>query len=279
MEIAHVSNKTDSETLLANFQRAGAVIVDDLVSGSALKSLKQAIVARADGREPGSRDTDPGWKLFHGPNTVRFTGIGLLTPVFFDLLENPLMRILADSLLDPGCPDYWLNTAQAMLIGPGEPAQLLHRDCQNWSSLTKLTWPNMPEVTVSMILALDEVSETNGATRVIPGSHLWTDARVKGLAEDTIPAEMSAGSALFYSGKVIHGGGANLSKADWRLALHLSFVVGWLTPEEATCFVYPRDLVTQQSDRVKRLLGYRSYNPSPLAGGRLWLRDFDEWSA
>jgi len=279
MEISHVSNAIDPDTLLKCFQETGAVIVDDLVSGPALTELKQAIVARADHQEPGSADPDPGWKLFHGPNTVRFTGIGLLTPVFFDLLENPLMRSLADSMLDPGCPDYWLNTAQAMLIGPGQSAQLLHRDCQNWSSLTKMTWPKMPEVTISMMLALDEVSEINGATRVIPGSHLWSDYRTKGQAADTIPAEMSAGSALLYSGKVIHGGGANLSETDWRLALHLSFVVGWLTPEEAACFVYPRELIANQSDRVKRLLGYRSYNPSPLSGGRLWLKDFDEWSA
>jgi ectoine hydroxylase-related dioxygenase (phytanoyl-CoA dioxygenase family) len=278
MKITHVSNETKPETLLTHFKDAGAVIVDDLVSRSAITELRQSIVNQARLNKPGTAAQDAGWQVFHGGNTIRFTGIGLLTPVFFDLLENPLMKMLADALLDPDCPNYWLNTAQAMLIGPGEPAQLLHRDCQNWPSLTKLAWPNMPEVTISMILALDDVSEAIGATRVIPGSHLWQDYRRQGNPEDTIPAELSAGSALLYSGKVIHGGGENLTKGDWRLALHMSFVVGWLTPEEAACFVYPREIVANRSDRIKRLLGYRSYNPSPKSGGRLWLQDFDEWS-
>ena len=74
---------------------------------------------------------------------------------------------------------------------------------------------------------------------------------------------------------------------QWRLAMHLSFVVGWLTPEEAS----PLDYATAEleaagvSDHVRQLLGHRSYNPTlirePLVedgeevggGGGLWLKN------
>ena len=38
---------------------------------------------------------------------------------------------VADALLLPHCGSYWINTGQAALIGPGETAQSLHRDCFN----------------------------------------------------------------------------------------------------------------------------------------------------
>ncbi len=64
-----------------------------------------------------------------------------------------------------------MNTGQVMIIGPGERAQGLHRDCYNWPRASAPDWPSCPDVTLSAIIALGEVTEEVGATRVIPGSH------------------------------------------------------------------------------------------------------------
>jgi ectoine hydroxylase-related dioxygenase (phytanoyl-CoA dioxygenase family) len=88
----------------------------------------------------------------------------------------------------------------------------------------------------------------------------------------TVPAELSPGDALIYYGKTVHGGGANASKDCWRKAMHLSFLVGWLTPEESNPLDYSADELSDKSDRVQRLLGHRSYDPRPHFGGGLWLR-------
>lgn len=161
-----------------------------------------------------------------------------------------------------------------MLIGPGEPAQVLHRDSGNWPFAIKPQWPDAPEITVSMMLALDDVSEVLGATRVIRGSHRRKDHNREGSPDETIAAEPPSGSAMIYSGHVMHGGSANQTEDKWRLAKHLSMVVGWLTPEEASAVKYSQDDVENMSNRARRLLGFSSYSPT-ASPNRLWLTDFE----
>ena len=83
---------------------------------------------------------------------------------------------------------------------------------------------------------------------------------------------MGPGDALIYSGKVVHGGGANRTVDRYRKAMHLSFVAGWLVPEESSPLDYTDEELADRSPRVQRLLGHRSYDPRPHPGGGLWLR-------
>ena len=277
MSLARVRVEDGKEKILDYVARDGGVIVENLVDRETISQMREATIARAKQVSPGAQEAGHGfWKFFHGANTVRFTRLGQLSPAFFRILENETFGEVCDEMLAPVCPSYWLNTAQAMLIGPGEPAQILHRDCGNWNYVVRPLWPNAPELTVSIMLALDEVTEDVGATRVIPGSHLWEEYDETGRPEDTVPAELSPGGALLYSGKVIHGGGANQTEDRWRMAMHMSFVVGWLTPEEASTLEYTEEEARALSPRAQRLLGFRSYDPMPThPAGRLWLRDFE----
>ena len=196
-----------------------------------------------------------------------------MSPAFFRLLDNPRYAEIADAVLLPTCGSYWVNTGQAMLIGPGEPAQMLHRDCLNWVQFCAPRWPDCPEITVSAMIALDEVTEELGATRVIPGSHLWEDFTDFGDQSQTVPAELSSGDALVYSGKVVHGAGANNSD-ELRYGLHVSFVVGWLRPEEASPLMVDRACAAELPRRARQLLGWSSYHSD--GGGRTWLVDFED---
>jgi len=160
-----------------------------------------------------------------------------------------------------------------MYIGPGEPAQVLHRDGNNWWEFVSRTWPNSPEVTISAMIGLDDVTEELGATRVVPGSHRWEELSRFEDDLETVPAELGPGDALIYSGQVLHGGGANQTLDRTRRAMHLSFVAGWLTPEESNAIDHTTAELADQSPRVQRLLGHRSYDPRPHRGGGLWLKD------
>ncbi|MEM8767751.1 MAG: phytanoyl-CoA dioxygenase family protein [Pseudomonadota bacterium] len=274
MALQRLSAGEPIERLLAVLDDDGGLIIEGLFPRETIAQLRDDVLSAAANVEPGvaTQGLDEDGKVFTGANTIRFSSVGKVSPAYFELLDNPIYAALADAVLLPACGSYWVNTGQVMLIGPGSEAQMLHRDCENWSYVSAQNWPAGPEVTLSAMIALEEVTEELGATRVIPGSHKWPDFGDQGSAEMTVPAEMSPGDALVYSGKVIHGGGANRTSDQWRRAMHLSFVLGWLTPEESSPLDYSDEELSDQSPRVQRLLGHRSYDPRPHFGGGLWLR-------
>ena len=193
-----------SNQVFRGLETDGALIVEGFLEAEKLMTLKAVVTALADQHASGASGEARFWQAFHGSKTKRFTGIGLHTEIFFDLLEDELLQTLGDALLTTSGSQYWMNTCQAMIIGPGERAQMLHRDCDNWSSVTSLLWPNCPELTFSMILALDKVDEAVGATRVIPGSHLWLDHSRIGDPNDAEAAELAAGDACLQVFVLVH---------------------------------------------------------------------------
>ena len=88
---------------------------------------------------------------------------------------------------------------------------------------------------------------------------------------------MKAGSALLYSGKVIHGGGANVSKDEWRLGLHAGFVLGWLRSEENHQLTTSLDVARKLSEHAQRMLAFRSYVPPKSA--RLGMVNYEDSGA
>jgi ectoine hydroxylase-related dioxygenase (phytanoyl-CoA dioxygenase family) len=191
-------------------------------------------------------------------------------PAFAELLDHDFMHRWAQHAL---AGDYWLNTGQAMIVGPGEQGQALHRDIVIWPIIQALG-RSAPEVMVSMILALSEFTEDVGATRVVPGSHRWADFERPATPDQAVAAVMPAGSALLYLGKTVHAAGANVTPDLWRHGLHMSFVLGWLTPEEASPLGVPWEIAQRFSPRVQRMLGFASPGPGLDAPPRNWLIDF-----
>ena len=252
-----VSRNAGMEEILAMIERDGGVIVEDMIDPETLRLLNAELDESVANTAPGSRTDDRLWKTFHGQSTVRFTRIATRSKTFVELLLHPTMLAWADNALLPSCGSYWLNTGQMMVIGPGEPAQALHRDNANWPFFSQFG-PKAPEVTVSCMFALSDFTDEVGATRVIPGSHLWPDYNVDGHQSQTVGAVMKAGSGLMYSGRVIHGAGANRTGDQFRRGLHVSYVLGWLTPEEASPLGVPWEVVRNLPKKAHRLLGYAS---------------------
>ncbi|MFT7044114.1 MAG: ectoine hydroxylase-related dioxygenase (phytanoyl-CoA dioxygenase family) [Candidatus Azotimanducaceae bacterium] len=274
MALQELSANAPLTQMLDALKTDGGLVIKGMFATDLITAMHAAIVDAAPNFAPGSATQGLGedGKSFVGAQTIRFSSLGKITPAYFEMLDNPLYAALADAVLLPYCGSYWVNTGQAMLIGPGSKAQELHRDDGNWPHVSATNWPNSPEVTLSAMIALETITDEMGATRVIPGSHVWPNYKDNGNPSMTCTAEMQPGDALIYTGKLVHGGGANQTHDRWRHALHLSFVVGWLTPEECSPLDYTDIELARQSVRVQRLLGHRSYDPRPHAGGGLWLR-------
>lgn len=261
-----------TNALLEALALDGAVIVHDLVDPAVLTALDDDLRRAAEGRPVGTEVPSAPLQQFWGDRTMRFTQLAERSPAFRLLLANPTFLAVADALLLPHCSSYWLNTGQAMFLGPGQTHQPLHRDADNWFRVNR---PDGPEITVSCMIAMDDFSEDNGATRVVPGSHTWADYhRHPEPAEPVIQAVMPAGSGLIYTGRVLHGGGENRS-STWRRGLHLSFVLGWLTPEEAVPLGVSWETVREEPNQMQQLLGWRCTTLTE-GGGRLWTVDYED---
>ncbi len=262
---------TPLSEILTVIERDGGVIVRDFLDPDLLKRLNSELDCHLDACPPGSRGEQPLWQTFHGRNTKRICGLTARCPSFVEVLTHPTLLAYADTLLLPNCGSYWLNTSQMMVIGPGEPAQMLHRDDGNWPHFP---WPRF-ELTVSSLFALSDFTGENGATWVVPGSNRWEHESRRPQLHEIAKASMPAGSVLLYSGRVLHGAGENSTATEWRRGMHVSYVLGWLRPEEHHFLQVPLEVARTLPERVRQLLGYSTYLPSGV-GGRLGLVDFDE---
>lgn len=273
-ELQTFDSSVSSEVLVDALEHDGGVIVTDLIPVSAVDQILDELSSGYEATSPGSKDADAKWQHFHGGATKRFTGLAARSRGFVDhVLLQPTLLAVADAVLLPHGADYWLNTGQVMAVGPGEPSQVLHRDEGNWPEARR---PGV-ELTVSAMFAMSDFTIENGATVVYPGSHRVEvdssrSAEAVGL-DDPAYAAMPAGSAMIYSGRVLHGAGHNHSN-EWRHGLHLSFVVGWLRPEEASPIMVDRARAAGLPERARQLLGWSSYYSD--GGGRTWLVDFED---
>ncbi|MCB2064687.1 MAG: phytanoyl-CoA dioxygenase family protein [Afipia sp.] len=260
------------ELILKGLDDDGGVIVRDFIDQDLLARLNEQLQPDIKHVLPGSDDVGEEMGAFWGKQTKRFTRLAARAPAFAELLDHDLMHRWAASQLEG---DYWLNTGQAMIVGPGETGQFLHRDTVIWPVMETLG-RDAPNCLVSIMLALSDFTEEVGATRVIPRSHKWDDFARQPNPDETVGAVMPAGSALLYMGKTVHGAGANVTADQWRHGLHMSFVVGWLTPEEASPLVVPWDLVRNYPPRVQRMLGYASHARGENKAPGNWLIDFED---
>ncbi len=260
------SQPLDWDAIWRAFDADGGLIVEHFVDPGLLARLQAEFAPLIASQEPGST-TEGLWTEFHGEKTKRITGLPRYSPAWIELLCDERYQALGDRYL--GADDYWLNTGQLICIGPGESPQMLHRDELNWPQAMR-----SDEITVTAIFALTDFTEANGATVIAPGSNHWEGDLPPAPEETLSRATMPAGSALLYSGKVIHGGGATVTDDQWRVGLHAGFCRGWLRAEENFQLTVPLDIARTLPDRARYLLGFRSY--SPEFGGRLGLVDYDD---
>ncbi len=113
------------------------------------------------------------------------------------------------------------------------------------------------ELDIQALIALTDFTVENGATQVVPGSHLWEPGRETQPHEIT-HAAMKAGSAVYYLGSTLHGGGANTTEDESRRGVFYGYVVGWLRTGENMFLNLPLEKVREMPTRVQELLGYKS---------------------
>jgi ectoine hydroxylase-related dioxygenase (phytanoyl-CoA dioxygenase family) len=163
---------------------------------------------------------------------------------------NPLALATTKKVLSHAM-SFQLHLTQVIAIDPGQPAQPIHRD--QWA-FDFFPFPKGYEVQCNTLWAMTDFTEQNGATRVIPGSNHFED-KLQFREKDSVPAEMTKGSVLFYTGSVYHGGGANRSEAT-RIGLNITYNLSWLRQEENQYLSVPLEVARTLPVDLLRLMGY-----------------------
>lgn len=186
---------------------------------------------------------------FWGHKTKRFGALVAKSATACEMTIDPMVLGVVDEVLLKYCANYWLNYTGVMYLAPGESAQPLHRDTNLWPFANPA-----PPLTLATMWAVSDFTENNGATRIVPGSHLWDDDR-QPQPHEVIAAQMPAGSVLLYTGNLIHGGGANQS-SDVRYGVALHYVLGWLRQEETQLLTLSKEQALALPEKLQRLVGY-----------------------
>lgn len=235
--------------------RDGGLVLEGVLSPGQVARLDGDLAPHVDARRPGFGRHDHDGD-FYGTNTVRIQGLPAKSRTFVDdLLLHPTLLGVADRVLLPGCGDYWMSQGETIYIGPGNAAQELHRDDLNWNHAAHYAANAGIHLQISVLTAVDGYRAEVGATMVIPNSHRRPlDAPID--PAEAVPVEMEPGSSLVYLGSLIHGGGQNRTADQWRKGVYLSYLVGWLTPEEAVAVGVGPELAATLPNRARELLGW-----------------------
>jgi len=236
----------DADAHAEEIRTQGYTVIRDFMDAEGLAAFRTAL-APFLGAHRGRND-------FEGFETERVYTLVARGKVFEDLATDERLMALLSRFMEGA---FLLSATHAINLMPGETAQGIHTD----DGFYRQPRGGLA-VGYSVIGAIDDFTAANGATQVIPGSHLWSEAEIEarkaapgGLEALLVPLEVPAGSAFVFPGKLLHQGGANRTDRP-RLAFTNQYCAGWARPQENFFLSVPKEVVRGMSPRAQALLGY-----------------------
>ena len=246
------------------FDRRGYLIFERVLSPDRVAEIRAALAPYLERGLTGRND-------FEGLKTNRVYALLAKSPLFAELATHPLALAFAEAELGQTC---LLSALLAINLHPGETVQPWHFD----DAGVKLPRPR-PAFGLSAFWAIDDTTELNGATEIIPGSHLWDDHRIEaavspadfagktpyaapgaGDRSDAIKLVMPSGSLAITKGTLWHRGGANRSERP-RLIITPQYCAGWVRQLENMSLAVPAELAEKLPERARELIGYSIHPP------------------
>ncbi len=235
---------SDRQSHVARIRRDGFTIVENAIAPDLVEALTGALVRLE--RELGAK---PAMNGFEGHKTVRIYNLLAHGSLFEQVPVHEHVLPVVDEILGPGC---LISSLSSIAIDAGERAQPIHAD----DMVIPLAKPHIPIVCNSM-WALTDFTDANGATRLVPGSHV-KDNPAYGGDYETIPAEMKKGSVLIWDGALWHGGGANRT-GERRTGIAMNYCAGFIRQQENQQLGLKPSVVKGFSPRLQELVGYGVY--------------------
>ncbi len=172
-------------------------------------------------------------------------------PFFVEFLNLPALHGILDEVL---APTSILHTQNGLILPSasrdesGVFQKSFHRDFPRFM--------NGYRASISVLFAIDEFTEDNGATLVVPGSHLYgVRPSQEYLAAAAVPGICPAGSALVFDAMLYHAAGRNTSGRD-RVAINHQFTLAFFKQQIDYVRALGDVAVLALPERTQQILGW-----------------------
>jgi len=229
----------------ARLAREGLLVLQDLIAPDRLARLRER-VAQVFADEGGRA----GHEFRHEPHALRLANLVAKGREFEDLVIEPSVLERVQWVLGA---DFKLSSLNARTAPPREDCrQPLHIDAGAIAD-ERGYW------VCNTIWLLDDFTPENGATRCVPGSHLWRQNPIAELDDPLAPhpAEVlvtaPAGSVVVMNAHMWHGGTANRTACP-RRALHAFYCRGDKPQQQYQKALIPEEVQRNLRPEVRRIL-------------------------
>ncbi len=236
---------TDLDRAKADLAEAGYCLIENALAPERVAALRSRIVELADAEVAQGTDY-----VYEDGANQRIWSLPNKGDIFIDLVFDVTVSGLMTHLLGFG---WLLSNLDANIAGPGGKPMFLHAD----QSFAPPPWP-FPLVANAMWM-LDDFTEQNGATRVLPGSHLKGSGPVPTL-DDALTTAVTgpAGTAMVFDGRLWHQTGANVTEHERRHGI-LQYCCRPYVRTQENWFLSVDPAVLERRPELKPLLGYDLY--------------------
>ena len=237
---------SDLEQAKRDIVEYGLCIVEGAITPAQLKRARTAFYHAAE--EDRARGQEQKFSLDYEEDNSNLLS---RDPVFSDLVQNATALELVKSII--GWPAL-LGNISGNMTGPGGGEMVLHAD----QIFVPEPWPAEPQG-CNVTWCLDDFTEENGATRVVPGSHRRHTAPVATDQQTpTVPLVAPAGSIVVFESRLWHKTGNNVTK-DQRRAGAFAWYTKPIYRQQENWFLSLDPRVKQfASEEMLILLGYKA---------------------
>lgn len=246
MGLPYLDKNATVADVMAEIDVHGCAIVRELVEPELMDRISEELA-------PYFVKTQTSEHIFWGSHTQRTLRLIAKSPSTHGLIVHPLVLGVVEELFRGQCYNFTLNWTEANRVHPGQVPQMIHRD----DTMYPFKHPCAP-LLANIAWAMTDFTEENGATRVVPGSHLWDEER-KPTEDELECAAMPKGSVLIFNSALYHGCGGNRTEDDIREALLINYCVGWLRQSENQYLAVPIELAKTLPEELQRIVGYSNH--------------------
>ena len=253
--------ETTIDLLVSVIERDGGVIVENVISKELAAQIQTELKPHFDTDKPDKSG-------FFPKTTQRATGLLGISDGCVELACNKTYIDVANKMLSSSY-SYWegqrqvpvtskpiISSTVGFRVNPGGRQQGLHRDDSDYHTRSC----DMPMM-LGCVTALTKTTKENGATIVIPGSHVWDLDRCP-YDEEAVPAELEIGDALIFVGNTFHAGGGNVTVDEARETVGIFLCKPQYRQAENQYLMVPPEKAKRLSPQAQRLLGYGTSRPS-----------------